>query len=94
MWITNSAEAEFFIVFAQSDPSKGYKGINAFAVEKSMGVEIAKKEKKLGIRASSTCTVNFDDVVVPPRTSSVKRVRATRLPLRSLTKDVSVLPLR
>lgn len=65
MWITNSAEAEFFIVFAQGDPSKGYKGISAFAVEKSMGVEIAKKEKKLGIKASSTCTVNFDDVKVP-----------------------------
>jgi hypothetical protein len=65
MWITNSAEAEFFIVFAQGDPSKGYKGISAFAVEKNMGVEIAKKEKKLGIRASSTCTVNFDEVKVP-----------------------------
>ncbi|CAD6914213.1 unnamed protein product [Tilletia controversa] len=65
MWITNSAEAEFFIVFAQADPSKGYKGISAFAVEKAMGVQIAKKEKKLGIRASSTCTVNFDDVTVP-----------------------------
>ncbi|PWN96073.1 putative acyl-CoA dehydrogenase short-branched chain precursor [Tilletiopsis washingtonensis] len=65
MWITNSAEAEFFIVFAQGDPSKGYKGISAFAVEKSMGVEIAKKEQKLGIKASSTCTVNFDDVKVP-----------------------------
>ncbi|KAE8229560.1 hypothetical protein CF326_g5468 [Tilletia indica] len=65
MWITNSAEAEFFIVFAQGDASKGYKGISAFAVEKSMGVEIAKKEKKLGIRASSTCTVNFDDITVP-----------------------------
>ena len=65
MWITNSGEAEFFIVFAQTDPSKGYKGINAFAVEKSHGVEIAKKEKKLGIRASSTCTLNFDDVTVP-----------------------------
>lgn len=65
MWITNSAEAEFFIVFAQGDPSKGYKGISAFAVEKSMGVEIAKKERKLGIRASSTCTVNFDEIKVP-----------------------------
>ncbi|WFD38826.1 uncharacterized protein MJAP1_001790 [Malassezia japonica] len=65
MWITNSAEAEFFIVFAQGDASKGYKGISAFAVEKDMGVEIAKKERKLGIRASSTCTVNFDEVKVP-----------------------------
>ena len=65
MWITNSAEAEFFIVFAQGDASKGYKGISAFAVTKDMGVEIATKERKLGIRASSTCTVNFDEVKVP-----------------------------
>ncbi|EPQ25650.1 uncharacterized protein PFL1_06787 [Pseudozyma flocculosa PF-1] len=65
MWITNSGEAGFFLVFAQSDPSKGYKGINCFAVEKDWGVEIAKKEKKLGIRASSTCTVNFDEIKVP-----------------------------
>ncbi|GAA5831998.1 hypothetical protein JCM3766R1_003680 [Sporobolomyces carnicolor] len=65
MWITNSAEAEIFLVFATLDPSKGYKGISCFLVEKEMGVEIAKKEKKLGIRASSTCTLNFDDVKVP-----------------------------
>lgn len=65
MWITNSNEADFFIVFAQGDPSKGYKGISAFAVTRDMGVEIAKKEKKLGIKASSTCTVNFDEVKVP-----------------------------
>ena len=65
MWITNSAEAEIFVVFANVDPSKGYKGITCFLVEKDMGIEIAKKEKKLGIRASSTCTINFDDVRVP-----------------------------
>ncbi|EON96428.1 putative acyl- dehydrogenase protein [Phaeoacremonium minimum UCRPA7] len=66
MWITNSMEADFFIVFANLDPSKGYRGITAFIVEKDMkGFSIAKKEKKLGIRASSTCVINFDDVVVP-----------------------------
>ncbi|KAF7729029.1 hypothetical protein EC973_005060 [Apophysomyces ossiformis] len=65
MWITNSAEADIFLVFANVDPSKGYKGITCFVVEKSMGVQIAKKESKLGIRASSTCVLNFDDVVVP-----------------------------
>ncbi|KAK8181182.1 acyl-CoA dehydrogenase/oxidase [Phyllosticta citribraziliensis] len=66
MWITNSMEAGFFIVFANLDPSKGYKGISAFIVEKGTpGFSIAKKEKKLGIRASSTCVVNFDDVEVP-----------------------------
>ena len=66
MWITNSMEADFFIVFANLDPSKGYKGITAFVVEKSAkGFSIAKKEKKLGIRASSTCVINFDDVEIP-----------------------------
>lgn len=66
MWITNSMEAGFFIVFANLDPSKGYKGITAFIVDKdAKGFSIAKKEKKLGIRASSTCVVNFDDVEIP-----------------------------
>jgi short/branched chain acyl-CoA dehydrogenase len=66
MWITNSMEAGFFIVFANLNPSAGYKGITAFIVEKdAKGFSIAKKEKKLGIKASSTCVLNFDDVVVP-----------------------------
>ncbi len=66
MWITNSMEADFFIVFANLDPSKGYKGITAFVVEKdTAGFSIAKKEKKLGIRASSTCVINLDDVEIP-----------------------------
>jgi short/branched chain acyl-CoA dehydrogenase len=66
MWITNSMEAGFFIVFANLDPSKGYRGITAFIVEKDTpGFSIAKKEKKLGIRASSTCVLNFDDVEIP-----------------------------
>ncbi|PNS17328.1 Short/branched chain specific acyl-CoA dehydrogenase, mitochondrial [Sphaceloma murrayae] len=66
MWITNSAEAGFFIVFANLDPSKGYKGITAFVMPKeTKGLSIAKKEKKLGIKASSTCVLNFDDVEVP-----------------------------
>ncbi|KAL1986450.1 hypothetical protein VTN96DRAFT_6370 [Rasamsonia emersonii] len=66
MWITNSMEAGIFIVFANLDPSKGYKGITAFIVEKDTpGFSIAKKEKKLGIRASSTCVINLDDVHIP-----------------------------
>ncbi|WVQ85012.1 hypothetical protein IAT38_007176 [Cryptococcus sp. DSM 104549] len=65
MWISNSAEAETFLVFANVDPSKGYKGITCFIMSKDMGVEIAKKEKKLGIRASSTCLLSFDDVKIP-----------------------------
>ncbi|KAH8115790.1 acyl-CoA oxidase [Phellopilus nigrolimitatus] len=65
MWITNSYEAEVFLIFANVDPSKGYKGITCFAATKDMGIQIAKKEQKLGIRASSTCTLNFDDLKVP-----------------------------
>jgi len=65
MWITNSYEAEIFLVFANIDPTKGYKGITCFVVEKDWGIEVAKKESKLGIRASSTCTLNFDGVKVP-----------------------------
>ena len=66
MWITNALEAELFIVFANLEPEKGYKGISAFVVDKqAKGFSIAKKEKKLGIRASSTCVVNFDDVEIP-----------------------------
>ena len=52
-------------VFANLDFSKGYKGITCFLVEREHGLEVAKKEQKLGIRASSTCTVNFDEVKIP-----------------------------
>lgn len=65
MWITNSYEADFFLIFANVDPSKGYKGITCFIATKDMGIQIAKKEQKLGIRASSTCTLNFDDLKIP-----------------------------
>src|SRR5665213_914363 len=54
-WITSGAEAGIFIVFANIDPAKGYKGITAFLVERDFaGFSIGKREKKLGIRASST----------------------------------------
>ncbi|KZP07257.1 mitochondrial acyl-CoA dehydrogenase [Athelia psychrophila] len=65
MWITNAYEAEVYLIFANIDPSKGYKGITCFVATREMGVQIAKKEQKLGIRASSTCTLNFDDMRVP-----------------------------
>ena len=64
-WITNSYEAEIFLIFANTDFSKGYKGITCFVATKDMGIQIAKKEQKLGIRASSTCTLNFDDLKIP-----------------------------
>ena len=54
-----------YLFIWQIDPSKGYKGITCFLVTKDMGIQIAKKEQKLGIRASSTCSLNFDDLKVP-----------------------------
>jgi len=66
MWITNGAEAGLFVTFATVDPSKGYKGITAFVVEREMkGFSVGKKEDKLGIRASSTTELIFEDVFVP-----------------------------
>jgi len=66
LWITNGAEAGLFIVFANADPSKGYKGITAFIVEKTFpGFSVGKKEDKLGIRASSTTELILDGVEVP-----------------------------
>jgi short/branched chain acyl-CoA dehydrogenase len=66
LWITNAAEAELFIILANADPSKGYKGITAFFVEKGApGFTIGKKEDKLGIRASSTCELIFENCKVP-----------------------------
>jgi butyryl-CoA dehydrogenase/short/branched chain acyl-CoA dehydrogenase len=66
LWISNAKEAGLFIVFATIDASAGYKGITAFLVEKgTKGFEIGRKEDKLGIRASSTCELVFEDCAVP-----------------------------
>ena len=66
LWITNGHEAGLYIVFATVDPDAGYKGITAFLVEReSEGFSIGKKEDKLGIRASSTTEIVFEDVRVP-----------------------------
>ena len=66
LWITNGAEAHLFLVFANADPSRGYKGITAFAVERGFkGFSVGKKEDKLGIRASSTTELILDHCEVP-----------------------------
>jgi alkylation response protein AidB-like acyl-CoA dehydrogenase len=65
-WITNGGEAEFFIIFANTDFSKGYKGITAFLVERGFpGFSVGKKEDKLGIRASSTTELILEGCQVP-----------------------------
>jgi alkylation response protein AidB-like acyl-CoA dehydrogenase len=66
LWITNGAEAEIFIIFANVNPEAGYRGITAFIVEKGFdGFSVGKKEDKLGIRASSTTELILQDVFVP-----------------------------
>ncbi|KAK0142127.1 Short/branched chain specific acyl-CoA dehydrogenase, mitochondrial [Merluccius polli] len=66
MWISNAEHAGVFLVMANVDPSAGYRGITCFMVDRDTeGLEIGKKENKLGLRASSTCPLNFDNVKVP-----------------------------
>ena len=66
LWITNGAEAEIYVVFANANPAAGYKGITAFVVERGFrGFGVGKKEDKLGIRASSTTELILDGVEVP-----------------------------
>ncbi len=66
IFITNGGVADTFIIFAMTDKSKGTKGISAFIVEKGFqGFSIGKKEDKLGIRASSTTELIFENCVVP-----------------------------
>lgn len=65
-WITNGGTSGVHLVIAQSDPEKGHRGINAFIVETGWdGVNIGAKEDKLGIRASDTHTIMYNDVKVP-----------------------------
>ena len=62
LWITNGNEADLFIVFATINPDAGYRGITAFLIDRGTpGFTVGKKEDKLGIRASSTCELIFED---------------------------------
>ena len=66
LWITNAAEAGFFLLFANANPAAGYKGVTAFLVEREFpGFQVGKKEDKLGLRASSTCELILDNCRVP-----------------------------
>ena len=66
LWISNAIEADLFLVFATVNPEAGYRGITAFMLERGMpGFTIGHKEDKMGIRASSTCELLFDECRVP-----------------------------
>jgi short-chain 2-methylacyl-CoA dehydrogenase len=81
MWISNAEYAGVFVVLATVDPSKGYRGITGFLVDRETeGVEISPPEDKLGIRASSTCTVTLNNVKVKKENvlGEVRRLPHTR----------------
>ena len=66
IFITNGGQADIYIIFAMTDKSKGTKGISAFIVEKEFpGFSIGTKEKKMGIRGSSTTELIFENCIVP-----------------------------
>jgi alkylation response protein AidB-like acyl-CoA dehydrogenase len=66
LWISNAREAGVFLVFANLNPAAGYKGITAFLLEAgTAGLTVGRKEDKLGIRASSTCELIFEDCEIP-----------------------------
>ena len=66
IFITNAGAADVFIVFAMTDKEQGTRGISAFIVERDMpGFSISKPENKMGLRASSTCELIFDNVRIP-----------------------------
>lgn len=65
-WVTNGGEADIYTVVAMTDPSKGARGASAFVVEKGTpGFSFGKKEKKMGIRASATCELIFEECFIP-----------------------------
>jgi alkylation response protein AidB-like acyl-CoA dehydrogenase len=65
-WVTSGPVADFVVVFTMTEPEEGHKGITAFMIEKGMaGYKTGKKEPKLGIRASATSELVFEDCRVP-----------------------------
>ena len=91
LWITNANEADLFIVFATINPEAGYRGITAFLVERGTpGFTVGKKEDKLGIRASSTCELIFEECRVP----GVERDRRGRQGVQGRDRDVERGPHR
>ena len=85
IFITNGGVADTFIVFAMTDKSKGTKGISAFIVEKGFpGFSIGKKEEKLGIRASSTTELIFENCIVPKENLIGKEGKGFSIAMKTL----------
>ena len=87
LWISNAAEAGLFIVFTTVDSSLGYKGITAFLIDRDTpGFIIGKKEDKLGVRASSTCELLFDDCRVPATAMLGQKGKGYKIAIETLNE--------
>jgi len=87
-WITNGGEADIYVVIALTDKSRGPRGASAFILEKGMeGFTFGKKEKKLGIRASATCSLFFDDCKVPKENLLGKEGMGFLITMKNLDKS-------
>jgi len=86
-WITNGGEAEIYTIIAMTDRSKGPRGASAFILEKGMrGFEFGKKEKKMGIRASATRELIFNDCFVPKENLIAKEGMGFIVTMRTFDK--------
>ena len=94
-WITSGPVAKYIVLFAMSEPDKGARGITAFMVDTAKpGFHRGKTEPKLGIRASATCEIEFQDYVAAPRKCWARTARASRSPWACSTPAASASPRR
>jgi butyryl-CoA dehydrogenase len=86
-WITNGGDADLYIIFAMTDKSRGSRGLSAFIIEKGApGFSFGKKENKLGIRASSTRELIFEDCKIPADTLISREGMGFIIALRTLDR--------
>jgi len=87
-WITNGGEAQIYTVIAQTDPSRGTRGLSAFIVEEGTpGFSYGKKEDKMGIRASSTMELIFEDCRVPAENLIAREGHGFLVAMKTLNKS-------
>lgn len=85
-FITNGQHADWYTVYAKTDPEAGSKGISAFVVDRQDGITIDKKEDKMGQRASNTVTLTFNDVEVPAENLIGEENRGFKLAMMTLDR--------